>query len=77
MSGIWLGVRIFWQIVLAWSGPERAVFDRCVVSFRRADQQPAEYAVEIYSSVAKSTIFKSKILNKEIFWDVIILTFCI
>ena len=46
-----------------------------MVSFRRADQQPAEYAVEIYSSVAKSTIFKSKILNKEIFWDVIILTF--
>jgi hypothetical protein len=33
--------------------------------------------VEIYSNVDKSTIFKSKILNKEIFWGVIILTFSI
>ena len=34
-------------------------------------------ATEIYSNVDKSTIFKSDILNKEMFWDVIILVFSI
>ena len=35
------------------------------------------HAAEIYSNVDKSTILKSKILTKEIFWDVAILFFSI
>ena len=54
-------------INITWLEPQWANWGGCVVRLRRADSQPAQSLVKIIKVVAKSTIFKSKIIKLDFF----------